>query len=55
MVGSPATGAVFPGGTFKRPMNLKQYCPHCHTVLSHEITLGEDDPTISLEAIKLYA
>jgi hypothetical protein len=34
---------------------MKQYCPYCHTVLSHQITLGEDDPTISLEAMKRYA
>ena len=34
---------------------MKQYCPYCHTVLSHQITLGEDDPTVSLEAIKLFA
>lgn len=32
---------------------MKQYCPYCHTVLSHQITLCEDDPMASLEAINL--
>jgi len=32
---------------------MKQYCPYCHTVLSHQVTLEGDDPTIVHEAINL--
>lgn len=43
---------TLPGTTSQE---MKQYCPYCHTLLSHQMTPGEDDPTISLEAIKLHA
>lgn len=34
---------------------MRQYCPNCHTVLSHQITLSGDDPTVVLDAIDLDA
>ena len=34
---------------------MRQYCPYCHAVLSHEITLGEDDPAPHLDAVNLYS
>jgi NAD-dependent SIR2 family protein deacetylase len=33
---------------------MKQYCPYCHTVLSHEVTLGGDELTTHHTALNLY-
>lgn len=41
-------------GTAARSQEMKQYCPYCHTVLSHEVTLGEDDPAVRVKTLNLY-
>lgn len=33
---------------------MKQYCPYCHSVLSHQIALSGDDSAGQLDAINLY-
>ena len=41
-------------GAAARSREMKQYCPYCHTVLSHEVTLGEDDEAMHVQTLNLY-
>lgn len=46
------TDVITVRGTAARSQEMRQYCPYCHTVLSHEITLAEDDLTADAEMLR---
>jgi hypothetical protein len=47
------TDVITVRGTAARSREMRQYCPYCHSVLAHEITLGEDELATDVEALGL--